>query len=144
QREHLGQRFPGIALFAAPTSDALADAELVVFAVKPQQMAQACAALAPHVASVRAALSIAAGTRIADIARWLGGYRRIVRAMPNTPAAMGAGIRRVFASPDGDDAGRARAGAVLDAAGEVVWCETEAQLDAVTGISGSGPAYVFY
>jgi pyrroline-5-carboxylate reductase len=126
------------------TREAIGDAALVVLAVKPQQMREACAALAPHVSGARAVLSIAAGTRIADIARWLGGYDRVVRAMPNTPALVGAGISGVFAPAAVDAAGRAEAQAVLEAAGEVVWCDDESTLDAITGLSGSGPAYVFY
>jgi pyrroline-5-carboxylate reductase len=89
-------------------------------------------------------LSIAAGIRIDDLARWLGGYRRIVRAMPNTPALVGRGIAGLYADPAVDDAARARAAQVLQAAGEVIWCAREAALDAVTGASGSGPAYVFF
>ncbi len=109
-------------------------------------MRAAAQALAPHLAVTPApvVLSIAAGIRVADLARWLGGYERIVRAMPNTPALVGRGISGVFASNAVDAAGRALAATVLDAAGEQVWVETEAMLDAVTGVSGSGPAYVFY
>jgi pyrroline-5-carboxylate reductase len=115
-----------------------------VLAVKPQQMREACIALGPRIHSVRAVLSIAAGTRIADISRWLGGYHRIVRAMPNTPALVGAGITGLHASPTVDARGRELADAVARAAGEVLWCNEEAMLDAVTGVSGSGPAYVVY
>ena len=89
-------------------------------------------------------LSIAAGIRMADLARWLGGHRRIVRAMPNTPALIGKGISGVFAGEGVDAAGRARCGAVLEAGGDIVWVAGEPMLDAVTGVSGSGPAYVFY
>jgi len=145
QRERLAEQFPGIATFADPSSDALAGASVVVLAVKPQQMRVACQALAPHLGSADAlVLSIAAGTRIADIARWLGGYERIVRAMPNTPALIGKGISGVFAPSSVDAAGRRLAEAVLAAAGEIVWVGEESLLDAVTGVSGSGPAYVFY
>ena len=144
QRAKLAARFPGAALHERTTRESIDGAVLVVLAVKPQQMREACAAIAPFVGGVRAVLSIAAGTRIADIARWLGGYERVVRAMPNTPALVGAGIAGVYAPPAVDAAGRAAAVAVLEAAGEVVWCEDEAMLDAITGLSGSGPAYVFY
>ena len=82
--------------------------------------------------------------RAADLARWLGGYPRIVRAMPNTPALVGAGISGAFAGPAVAAHQRALAARVLEAAGEVVWVEREEMLDAVTGVSGSGPAYVFY
>ena len=144
QRATLEGRFPGLRAFEAATRDALAEASLVVLAVKPQQMRAACTSVAPFVHAVPAVLSIAAGTHCADIARWLGGYARIVRAMPNTPAMVGAGISGVYAGPDVDVAGRAAATAVLEAAGEVLWCAREEALDAVTGVSASGPAYVFY
>ena len=145
-RERLAARHPGLAMFAESTRDALAGATLVVLAVKPQQTRTAALALAPHVAAVPAplVLSIVAGIRIADLSRWLGGHSRIVRAMPNTPALVGKGISGVFAPPSVDAAGRTLAASILDAAGEQVWVDDEAMLDAVTGVSGSGPAYVFY
>ena len=144
QRDVLAGRFAGLRTFDVPARDVFAGATLAVLAVKPQQMRAACTALAPFVHAVPAVLSIAAGTRSADIARWLGDYARIVRAMPNTPALVGAGISGVWAGADVDVAGRATATSVLEAAGEVLWCAREDALDAVTGISGSGPAYVFY
>jgi pyrroline-5-carboxylate reductase len=107
-------------------------------------MHEAALALAPHIAGVPVVLSIAAGTRIADLSRWLGGYPRIARAMPNTPALVGAGISGVFAPVEVNAAGRKLASRVLEAAGAVVWVDREEMLDAVTGVSGSGPAYVFY
>ncbi len=144
QRARLSERFPGIAVHANVADAPLQGVTLVVLAVKPQQMREACAALSPSVQGVRAVLSIAAGTRSRDISRWLGGYPRVLRAMPNTPALIGAGITGVHAPPAVDATGRDAANAVLAAAGEVVWCDEEAMLDAVTGVSGSGPAYVFY
>jgi pyrroline-5-carboxylate reductase len=144
QRAKLAARFPAAALHERTTREAIGAATLVVLAVKPQQMREACVALAPFVGGVQAVLSIAAGSRTADISRWLGGYARVVRAMPNTPALVGAGIAGVYAPPAVDAAGRAAAAAVLEAAGEVVWCDEESTLDAITGLSGSGPAYVFY
>jgi pyrroline-5-carboxylate reductase len=145
-RERLAARHPGLALFAETSRDAVGGAALVVLAVKPQQMREAARALAPQLAAGPApvVLSIAAGIRIADLARWLSGHDRIIRAMPNTPALVGKGISGVFASPGVDAAGRALAASVLEAAGELVWVAEEAMLDAVTGVSGSGPAYVFY
>ncbi len=144
QQDRLTGKFPGVGIFGEPTAGAIAGADLVVMAVKPQQMRAAAAALAPSVADVPVVLSIAAGTRIADLARWLGGYARIVRAMPNTPALIGAGISGMYAAPDVDAASRKLAARVLEAAGAVLWVEREELLDAVTGVSGSGPAYVFY
>ncbi|MBK9115471.1 MAG: pyrroline-5-carboxylate reductase [Betaproteobacteria bacterium] len=144
QQDRLTGRFPGIGIFGEPTEGAVAGADLVVMAVKPQQMRAAAMALAPGVADVPVVLSIAAGTRIADLARWLGGYTRIVRAMPNTPALIGAGISGVYATADVTDGSRRLATRVLEAAGAVLWVEREDLLDVVTGVSGSGPAYVFY
>jgi len=146
QREKVGVRFPGVALHAAATADALAGSDLVVFAVKPQQMRDAARSLAPHLRASpdTVVLSIAAGIRLADLGRWLDGHARLVRAMPNTPALVGRGISGAFAAPGVDAAGRAQCAAVLEAAGPVLWLENEAMLDAVTGVSGSGPAYVFY
>ncbi len=143
-RARLQRRFPGIALFEASSQRAASGVALVVLAVKPQQMREAAAALAPYVHEVPVALSIAAGIRCADLSRWLGGYRRIVRAMPNTPALVGAGISGAFADENVDAAGRTHAAQVLEAGGELIWVKREEALDAVTGVSGSGPAYVFY
>jgi pyrroline-5-carboxylate reductase len=89
-------------------------------------------------------LSIAAGIRLADIARWLGGTTRLARCMPNTPALIGAGISGVYARPEVDAASRGKIQTILEAAGKVVWVEDEALLDPVTALSASGPAYVFY
>jgi pyrroline-5-carboxylate reductase len=143
-RARLAASHPGIALFAECTRDAVAGADPVVLAVKPQQMREAARVLATHLAGAPVVVSIAAGIRLADLGRWLGGRGRLVRAMPNTPALVGKGISGVFAAPDVGAAGRALASKVLDAAGEQVWVDDERMLDAVTGVSGSGPAYVFY
>jgi pyrroline-5-carboxylate reductase len=143
QRERLAVRFPGVALHPATSGAAVAGAHVVVLAVKPQQMRSAAAELAPHVAAVPVVLTIAAGVRCGDLARWLGGYRHIVRAMPNTPALIGAGISGLYALPEAR-AGAVAAARVLEACGEVFWCDRERDLDAVTAVSGNGPAYVFY
>ncbi len=145
-RARIAARFPGLAVFGESTRAAMAGTALVVLAVKPQQMRQAAIALAPHLAGADApvVLSIAAGIRLADLARWLDGHDRLVRAMPNTPALVGKGISGAFAAASVDAAGRALVASVLAAAGAQVWVENEAMLDAVTGVSGSGPAYVFY
>ena len=145
-RARIAGRFSGIAVYGEPTREAVAGAALVVLAVKPQQMRPAAEALAPHLVGVDApvVLSIAAGIRLADLARWLHGYSRLVRAMPNTPALVGKGISGAFAAPSVDATGRALVSSVLVAAGEQIWVESEAMLDAITGVSGSGPAYVFY
>jgi pyrroline-5-carboxylate reductase len=144
QRAALAARFPGIGCVDDAARAALDGVELVVLAVKPQHARMAAAALGEPIHAVPALLSIVAGVRVADLARWLGGYTRIVRAMPNTPALVGAGISGVYADPDVPVAGLATAHEVLAAAGAIVTCPRETALDAVTGVSGSGPAYVFY
>lgn len=144
QQDKLAARFPGIGIFGEPTAGAVSGADLVVLAVKPQQMRDAARALAAHVGDAAVVMTIAAGVRIASLSQWLDGYARIVRAMPNTPALVGAGITGAFAARDVDESGRALAQRALEAVGAVVWVEREELLDAVTGISGSGPAYAFY
>jgi pyrroline-5-carboxylate reductase len=144
QRARLGARYAGVNVHDTLAADAVSDVDVVVMAVKPQQMRVATSALAPHRDAVPLVLSIAAGIRVDDLARWLGGYRRIVRAMPNTPALIGRGISGVYADPAVDAHARGIAAQVLEAAGEVVWFDDEQALDVVTGVSGSGPAYVFY
>jgi pyrroline-5-carboxylate reductase len=143
QRERLAARFPAVALHAACTHAAIAGVDVVVLAVKPQQMRAAAQVLAPFAAAVPLLLSIAAGVRCADLSRWLGGYARIVRAMPNTPALVGAGISGAWAMPQAREHSGI-ADEILGACGQVIWVKRETDLDAVTGISGSGPAYVFY
>lgn len=136
----LTQEF-AVAATTAP-GDVLRTADAIVLAVKPQQMREACAAARPHLGSPLA-VSIAAGTRSADIARWLG-VTAIVRTMPNTPALIGLGVTGMAATQEVTPRQRELAEAILRAAGAVLWFEDEAQLDAVTAVSGSGPAYVFY
>lgn len=127
----------------AEAAAGVAGADCVVLAVKPQQMREVAVPLAPL---VRGALviTIAAGIRHVDLARWLGGHARIVRAMPNTPALALAGVTGLFAPPALAQEDRARAEQVLGAAGTTVWVGREEEMDAVTAVSGSGPAYVFY
>lgn len=132
----------GVAAFAAPAS-AAPYGDVVVLAVKPQQMREAARAVAPHLKD-ELVLSIAAGIRLADLGRWLGGYARLARCMPNTPALIGLGVTGLYARPEVAPAQRAHAQAVLEAVGEVIWLDDEALLDPVTAVSGSGPAYVFY
>ncbi|MBI3524498.1 MAG: pyrroline-5-carboxylate reductase [Betaproteobacteria bacterium] len=121
--------------------------EMLVLAIKPQQ---ARAALAPLTNQFKGLLqeqlvvSVIAGLRLTDISRWLGGYRKLVRSMPNMPALIGAGISGLYANPEVDHEGRDTAEKILKAVGHTLWITDEAQMDAVTAISGSGPAYVFY
>ncbi len=144
QRSKLERALPGVRTFASVNAEAVAGTSVVVLAVKPQQMREACTALAPFVAPVPVVLSIAAGSRSTDISRWLRGYARIVRAMPDTPSLVGAGIAGVWSAPSVDEKSRASAVAILEACGEVVPVDREEALDAVTGIAASGVAYVFY
>jgi pyrroline-5-carboxylate reductase len=141
-RTTLAARF-GVATFGAIEEPAVAHADLIVIAVKPHNVRTVARELAGYLKG-QVVLTIAAGIRLADLSRWLRGYRRIVRAMPNTPALIGAGIAGLYAMPGVDSEGRARAATVLDAVGGTLWCEREEELDAVTAVSGSGPAYVFY
>jgi pyrroline-5-carboxylate reductase len=132
----------GIEVYAEAVPAALAS-DLVVLAVKPQQLRNVAAGIAPHLKS-QLLVSIAAGVRAADLARWLGDYPRLVRAMPNTPAMVLAGVTGLYALPGVTAEERERAGRVLAAVGEVVWVAAEAEMDTITAVSGSGPAYVFY
>ena len=118
-------------------------ADTLVLAVKPQDMRTAVAALSGKLRQ-QLVISIAAGIRLADLSRWLGGYARLVRVMPNTPALVGAGISGLFAGPQVSGDERTRAESILGAVGKIVWVENEALIDPVTAVSGSGPAYVFY
>ena len=122
---------------------AAASADCVVLAIKPQNMRDVAAALRPHLKQ-QLVISIAAGIRGADLARWLGGYTRLVRAMPNTPALVGAGCTGIYALPGVSAADAARADSILGTVGTTLRVDNEAQLDAITAVSGSGPAYVFY
>ena len=128
----------------APAIDAAAlNCEVLMLAVKPQQMKEAIAPMAGKL-SGQLVISIAAGLRLADIGRWLGDYRKLVRSMPNTPALIGAGITGLYADPAVDREGRDTAEKILRAVGRTLWVEDEALMDVVTAVSGSGPAYVFY
>jgi len=141
-RKRNEQRF-GIRTGAA-ADGALAGYDAVVLAVKPQILKSVAEAVAPHLQTSQLAISIVAGIRIADMSRWLNGHSRIVRVMPNTPALIGMGVTGLVATSSVDAAGRALASRVLGAVGDTVWFDDEAKIDAVTAISGSGPAYVFY
>jgi len=122
----------------------LADADVVVLAVKPQVIPQLLPGLAPVLQRRRPLLiSIAAGIRSDSLRRWVGTGIPIVRCMPNTPALVGAGATGLFAAVDVSDAQRHRADTILAAVGVNTWVGDEGLLDAVTAVSGSGPAYFF-
>lgn len=122
-------------------ADLPTDADALVLAVKPQQMAVALTGLSLKPGAV--AVSIAAGVRLNTLQRLLGPQVAYVRTMPNTPALLGAGITGLFAAADTPAPARSLAERLLAAAGACVWVDEESQLDAVTALSGSGPAYFF-
>lgn len=126
----------------AEAGPALQRAGIVVWAVKPQTFKAAAAQTKPFTQDALH-LSVAAGIRSDSIAQWLGS-ERIVRTMPNTPALVGKGMSALFARPAVGASERAQVEAIMATTGEFLWVETERQLDAVTALSGSGPAYVFY
>ena len=141
-RKQLADDF-GVNVFASG-ADAAQAADIVMLAVKPQVMRTVCVDIAGAVAGRRPLIiSIAAGLRIEQIDRWLGGGFPIVRCMPNTPALIGAGATGMIANAAVDAAARDQAEAILAASGLTVWIEREELMDTVTGISGSGPAYFF-
>lgn len=139
--QKLAQQF---GVTTAPSAGAaLAQADVIVLAVKPQQMKDVVAQVKPHLGK-QLVLSIAAGIRAADLSRWFGGHGAIVRSMPNTPALIGKGITGMVALPGVSAEQRDAADAILRAVGQTVWLDDEALIDPVTAVSGSGPAYVFY
>lgn len=137
-RERLMRDF-GIEARAEATG--LAPCVVAVLATKPQVLRQVAQA---HAATLADALvvSVAAGIQLADLSRWLGGHPRIVRAMPNTPALVGAGVTGLAAAPGLGAADRAIAQGLFDAVGSVLWVDGDSGIDLVTALSGSGPAYV--
>ena len=140
QRERLRSQWDVHVLAHADAS--LARAELVVWAVKPQACAQAAQQAGPHTAGALH-LSVAAGITTDSMAAWLGS-QRIVRAMPNTPALVGRGITGLFARPAVSVQEKQSIETIIATTGQWVWLQAEEQLDAVTALSGSGPAYVFH
>jgi pyrroline-5-carboxylate reductase len=140
-RERLAAQH-SVRVSAAPDAATL-ESDTLVLAVKPQDMRAALTSLRAEIGA-KLVISIAAGLRLADLSRWLGGHRRVVRCMPNTPALIGAGITGLYALPEVSAGEKQRAARILGAVGEVVWVDQEALLDPVTAVSGSGPAYVFW
>jgi len=135
QRDFAVRAFENIA-------EGVADSQIIVFAVKPQQLREVAQQLAPLL-SGQLLISIAAGILATDLARW-SNSRAIVRSMPNTPALIQSGMTGLYALPAVTSAQREQAQNILAAVGETLWLQDEVMLDAVTAISGSGPAYVFY
>jgi pyrroline-5-carboxylate reductase len=129
---------------ASAIDERVAASEVVVLAVKPQQMRGVAESLLPQLGGQPLVLSIAAGIRGADLSRWLGGYGAIVRCMPNTPALIGMGITGMVAMAGASASQKTAADSILKAVGKTVWLGDEAMIDPVTAVSGSGPAYVFF
>jgi len=127
---------------SSKADETLRGTDATVFAVKPQQMREACQQCRPFLDS-GFVLTIAAGIPAAAVAAW-SGRPQVVRAMPNTPALVGAGITGISAPADLAPNARELAERIMGSVGEVVWFEDESMLDAVTAVSGSGPAYVFF
>ncbi len=142
KRQDLAARF-GVAVTDS-NSEAAATADVVVLAVKPQVMSAVTREIGPLLADQSAlVVSVAAGVREPDIRRWLGFEAAVVRAMPNTPALVGCGATGLFANARVSRQQRDLAESILRAVGMVLWIDEESQMDAVTALSGSGPAYFF-
>jgi pyrroline-5-carboxylate reductase len=140
------EKLQSIAPVAVSDSNAetVRGADVVILAVKPQVMAQACESIAEAVqASGAVAISIAAGITIDSLQRRLGSQAPVIRCMPNTPALLGCGASGLFASPEVSAIQKTYAESILGSVGISSWVATEDQLDAITALSGSGPAYFF-
>ena len=141
QRAKLAQQFPSMSILPAASAE-LKPSDLVVWAVKPQTFKDAALAAGPFLGDALH-LSVAAGITSESMAGWLQ-TQRIVRAMPNTPALVGQGMTGLYAHPGASASDRAQVEAVVATTGAHVWLQRESDLDTVTALSGSGPAYVFY
>lgn len=140
-RERLSSEF-GIKTFADPMSSVQVS-DILILAVKPQQMEEVAKSLRSIIRD-QLIITIAAGIRTESLSRWFGGYQNIVRAMPNTPALVRVGFTGLYAIPEVTNENKEIAQELLNAIGETLWFDREEQLDSVTALSGSGPAYVFY
>ncbi|TDR33124.1 pyrroline-5-carboxylate reductase [Hydromonas duriensis] len=141
--QHL-QRHLGVHAFA-DIKDVSHTADVWVLAVKPQSMKEALTSLTPHLTPDQIVLSIAAGLTIATLSEWLNGHHKVVRTMPNTPALVGQGVTGIYAPLSiVSENEQVLINQILAAIGTNVWLSDEKSIDAITAISGSGPAYVFY
>lgn len=140
QRALIAQQY-GVAV-TDNNSAAASTAQVIVLAVKPQELRHVAEAMAASVAHRPLIISVAAGIRASDLERWLGGIA-VVRTMPNRPALNGCGITGMYANANVPTAQRALAMQIMSAVGKVLWVDQEALMDAVTAVSGSGPAYFF-
>ena len=133
----------GVAVHAV-NADAARAAEIVLLAVRPPDVKGVLLGLQPVIARQRPlVISVAAGVRIAAIRAWLGGHERVVRCMPNGPALIGCGVTALYAESQVAEADRTLSQDLLGTVGATVWLAQEAQMDAVTAVSGSGPAYFY-
>ena len=138
----LQARYPGLASGSA--TELAAQSATLVLAVKPQTLPELAPTLRDAVQQGQPlVISVAAGTTTTQLAGWLGDATRLVRAMPNTPALVGAGVTGLYAAPTASPEDRATATRLLESVGRAIWVEDEEQMHAVTATSGSGPAYVF-
>jgi pyrroline-5-carboxylate reductase len=143
QRALLAREFPGTEI-TGDNSRVAGGAGNLLLAVKPQILRSVCLQLKPAVQKRKPlVISIAAGPTVDDIDSWLGGGLEIVRAMPNQPALVDQGISALYANALTDDLGKVLAEKVMSAVGKVVWIDDESLMDAVTAVSGTGPAYVY-
>ncbi len=143
QRDALAHDFPGVVV-SADNKDVVGSAEIVVLAVKPLVLAAVCQQIASIIQATNALIiSIAAGIRGADIDGWLGGGLAVVRVMPNQPALLRKGISGIFANDKATQHQLTAASDIMSAVGAVVQVPTEADIDVVTALSGSGPAYFY-
>lgn len=142
------RRWQELGTTVAKVPDAVLSSRRVwIFAVKPQVMKEVVALCRPYLQPDTLVISIAAGIESASIAQWLGSaqqpWNRLIRCMPNTPALIGAGVTGVMALQEVSQDDKTIAQQLLRTVGEVVWVDTDQEIDAVTALSGSGPAYVF-
>jgi pyrroline-5-carboxylate reductase len=128
---------------ASDNYDEIRNTDVIVLAVKPQQLREVCQKLT-SILSTQLIISIAAGIRSVNISQWMNNYQAIVRVMPNTPAQIQAGVSALYALANVNQQQRDQATTILAAVGKTLWLDDETKMDAVTAISGSGPAYVFY
>lgn len=143
QRDILVREFPG-SVISGDNNVVAADAGILLLAVKPQILKSVCQGIGTTVQQQKPlVISIAAGPRVDDIDRWLGGKLEIVRVMPNQPALVDQGISALYANARTDELGRILAEKVMTAVGQAVWVDDESLLDAVTAVSGTGPAYFY-
>jgi pyrroline-5-carboxylate reductase len=143
QRALLEREFPG-ATITGDNSRVAAAAGNLLLAVKPQILRSVCLELKEAVQKQKPlVISIAAGPTVGDIDSWLGGGLEVVRVMPNQPALVDQGISALYANALTDDLGKILAEKVMTAVGKVVWIDDESLMDAVTAVSGTGPAYVY-